>query len=938
MPGKQQEVRFLKSKYVTSSVKNAKQKHSLENFDFTNDEWKYSNKEYEAFNVEDSCVTQEGHCSKDGNLPGGGRVYARDTAQKNQHLDSNSYNLGDQVSQEERSTSNVSNLTKTEDARCYNSSQRGKLNSATDVDTVKTSASSLSNSSVSQPVKAYHNVVAEDFKIQVDMEISSDEEHHDNLIGSSIRVDTDINPLDSDGYRPYSPSSPTLRSDEQRSPLPKDDVSLYSPSHPTTVSEGASEVSITIEDVSYEDDKRERDTAMRDTMHVAYPDDNLGKTDNGEEAKTLHFIPSIEGNSEVGTTTSMFRFASSPNSGDGFTDVNFPTKDLTEIPNVTVSSGKEEDSVGDREVCKDSLKPWRCQTRTQRTHSSPASFSMDTKPKTVYVTAAKTYDLYTYSGAQHQPRIFYATNVKSTEPIRSLSLDTALGKSWPLRTNSLLSSNITSIQCEQQPTFDTISAAELGGKKEEKDLDGYVEPSNPDRSFLSNAPLKMGKVTAQDGDQEVLQISTTSNSVKTDAVDVFPVIGPDNCINCGETGDISSVDKESSTDEDSIPLGFLLESTRPSDIQPPSETTKKDVPTDQSLSTDQSPSHKAGKERPSVSNLSRGSGEIPVTSELAVKKLFARASESSSFGLSDEGTSFPKISFQAEGTVSKVESGNGNDVQTERFSDFPQLPASALCPANKRTHPDSTREAARSNKIPRKPLKLKIPATPLSNRSVKRKPQPAYLGRCYKKTSTSTVTRLTEDSVPEKHLRHGDDSAVTEQDSFNGLSPALRTTPTITYALLPACPTGNTSPLTPQISPNNQTSTVENITIREHTASGVAMDGKASSSSKESNWIALKMKKLQKKKEEIEQVTSCRNVQFSTLFYSFCLLLKRICDYKVLSAIPPPSSGARWEGVVRDDSLQNTSCYDISDFMSGKYWHKISARRGSPFPSVSMCC
>ena len=930
---KEQEVRYMESKYVTSSLNNAKQKRrSLENFDFISDEWKYNNKEYEAFNVEGSCVTQqEGYCSKDGNLSnmarnksriaGGGRVYAEDTEQKNHHLDRNSYNLGDQVSQKERSTSDVSNLTKTEDSTRYNSSQRGKLNSAaaennsvrgetrssswtgsgpchstvallsqlspiTNVDTVKISASSLSNSSVSQLVKACPNLVAEDFK-QVDMEISSDEEHQDNLIGSTIRVDTDTNPIDNDGYRPYSPSSPTLRSDEQRSPLPKDDVSLYSPSHPTTVSEGASEVSITIEDVSYEDDKRERDTAMRDTMHVAYPDDNLGKTDNGEEAKTLHFIPSIEGNSEVGTTTSMFRFASSPNSGDGFTDVNFPTKDLTEIPNVTVSSGKEEDSVGDREVCKDSLKPWRCQTRTQRTHSSPASFSMDTKPKTVYVTAAKTYDLYTYSGAQHKPRIFYATNVKSTEPIRSLSLDTALGKSWPLRTNSLLNSKITSIQCEQQPTFDTISAAELEKKKEEKDLDGYVELSNPDRSFLRNAPLKTGKVAAQDGDQEVLKISTTSKNVRTDALDVFPVIGLDNCINCGETGDISSVNKESvaprlNTDEETISLESASENKKSSFIQGPSEAILKDVPTDQSLSTDQSASHKAGKERPSVSNMSRESGEIPVTSELAVKKLFASACESSSYRLNDEGTSLPKISVQTESTVSKVESRNGKDVQIERFSDIPQLsphktvqvlPDSAPCPANKRTHPDSTREAARPCKIPRKPLRLTIPATPLSNRSVKRKPQPTYLGRCYMKTSTSTVTRLTADSIPEKHSSHGDVSVVTEQDSFDELSPALRTTSTITDALLPACPTGNTSPLTPQISPFNQTPTAETSTIREHMVSGVAMDSRASSSSKESNWVALKMKRLQKKKEEIEQVTFCRNVFYA--LSSACFLSAR---------------------------------------------------------------
>ena len=66
---------------------------------------------------------------------------------------------------------------------------------------------------------------------------------------------------------------------------------------------------------------------------------------------------------------------------------------------------------------KDDLMSLRCQKRTQ---SLPSSVSMDAKPKLAYVTADKTYLLYTSSGTQHKHRIFYATNDTSAEPVRSL--------------------------------------------------------------------------------------------------------------------------------------------------------------------------------------------------------------------------------------------------------------------------------------------------------------------------------------------------------------------------------------------------------------------------------------------------------------------------------------------------------------------------------------
>ncbi|KAL9959542.1 hypothetical protein ACROYT_G032873 [Oculina patagonica] len=777
------------------------------------------------------------------------------------------------------------------------------------------STSSLDNSHDNPHVKGSQNSVAEDFD-HVDMEISSDEERKDHFTGPPILVDT--NTIENDGCRPYSPGSPTWRSDELRSPIPKDDTSLYSPSHPTNVSEGDVELSTTTEDVSYESDKRECDTSICDTMEVVYPDvrkNNLRGRNADKEAEGSHFNQTINSNS-IGTTTSSFRLSSSPKSGvelnqaDNFIDVNMPNKDLTQNRDVTSGGKNGESGVKDSEVCSDNSATEgsgkeshkhlsRCQKRTQ---SLPVSVSMDTKPKVVYVTATKTHDVYTDSGAQHKPRIFYATNnYKTAWPPRSRSLDTALGKSWPLGENSLLGFKNTTKHCEQQPPFQTISAAEFNKKKEEKGPDGHFKPLIADGSFLSNAPLETRKVSAQDGDQGALKIGTTSNSARLDGINVLLAVeGLDNCTDCGVTGCTSSVDKEpvvpcSNTDGDTIPVGSALENKRSLGIQAPSESRQKDWPTEQSFSSEQAPSQITGREISYVSDISCEPGEISVTSELTEKRVLASARGSCRFGLCVEGTLLPKSSAQEENTVSTEKGENQKDVSSENLSEIQKhvlphetvqvLPDSAPRPSYKRTHHDSAREASRPCKVPRKPLKLFIPTTPLSNRGVKRTSRPAYLEKYSKKisTSTCTVTRSSADMCPEKRpissmqgdglamsgLFSGDkDTMITAKDSNNenvGLVCTLSPTtsrmngnesysPSITDCLPPICETGNTSPLTPHLSPCNQTPTVQSCNNMEHTASGVAMDGRASRSAKDSKWVALKMKRLQKKKEEIEQV------------------------------------------------------------------------------------
>lgn len=919
-----QEFCDMESNDVTSGVNSAKQeRHSSNNFDFTNEDRKHDHREHKVYNMVDGCVTQqEVYCSNNGSRSDNmgkenhtevnGGVFETDTDQESYHLDTNSYNMADaKVPQEQRSITNNA----TEDPGlnfssqevklsataskgkpadigthhscwtgvepCYSNARQAQYSATADIDATKSNASSFSSRYVSTQVKGRHHLVPEDFE-HVDMEISSDEEHRDHFTGSSICVNTSTSTINNDRCKPYSPSSPTWRSDAHRSPLPKDDTSPYSPSHPTNVSEGDVEKSITAEDESYKDSQREADALICDAMEAVYPDVPKNKSRSrgaGEEEEVLHFNQIIKGDSMGDITPRSSRFSRSPNSGaalfqrvllaKGFIDEDLPTKDLTKNLNVT-SRNENGGGVKDSEVCsdksttddssKDNVKPLL--RSEKRTKSLPASVSMDAKPKVVYVTAAKTYDFYTNSGTQHKPRIFYATNDKTAGPARSLSLDTALGKSWPLGKKSVN----RPVDCDQQPTVAL-----------------HVEPLSSDGSFISDAPLKRMKFAAQDDDQEAVKINITPKSARCDE-------GPDNCIDYGVTGSTSSLGKESlvpssNADQDTYPSGYVPESERSLVIQAPLEMRKN------SLSTDQTPSQmtesKSNWERSNVSNMNCGSGETPGTSNVTNKMPISSGSDSRDFGFSDQGTTFPNSSVQPGITVLEVEGENEKDVQSECLREVQQqvlplgniqtLSNSTSCSANKRTHPDSTREASRPCKVPRKPLKLIIPTTPLINHGMKRTSEAAHRGRYCKKTSTCTVTRSSVNLVPESNslnVLQGDvsaisefsgdkDTMITEKDPYSenvelacSLPPAISSAPAITDCPSLTCKTGNTSPFTAHRPPCNTSSEKNNIMEKEAN----------SCSGKESEWIALKMEQLRKKKEEIEQVT---------MFFLKCLLLTR---------------------------------------------------------------
>ena len=751
-----------------------------------------------------------------------------------------------------------------------NSSAAQVQYSTTDVDGTKSNASSVIISNDDPQVKEHH-LVTEDFE-HVDMEISSEEDPRHHSSGSSICVDTSTSSIEN-GCKPYSPSSPTWTSGEHRSPRPKDDASPYSPSHPTNVSNGDVEVCITSDNVSCQGAEREPNAPICEAVEDVYPEvckNNSRGRGAAEEEDVLNFKQIIKGDSMSDSTPRSSRYSRSSKSGavlfksvaltKDFVDGNLAAKDLIKNRIVTTSDENRNSVAKDSEVCSDSstsdesdkqnIKPLL--RSKKRAKSLPVTVSMDAKPKVVYVTATKTYD----RGAQHKPRILYATNDKSAGPVRSLSLDTALGKGWPLCENS----NNRPGDHDQQSkcVVETISTVEVEKRKDGTDTDGHVEPMFPDGSFISDVPLKTTKFAAHVGDDdlEVVKINSAPKSAMSEE-------GPDNCTDCGITSDECSVDKES------LPPPCNAQSLPKSDgllvIQPPLALRQKYVPNEHCLSTDQIPIQLTGSEtnwkRSNVNNRSETPG--------------ATVTKNRGCGFSDQKTSLPKSSVQPGSTVLEVEGENENDAQSEYLTEIPQLVLplgneqtlsnSTSCSANKRTHPESTREASRPCKVPRKPLKLIIPTCS----------QPAHRGKCFKKTSTSTDTHASVNVVPESNslkVLQGDvsassefsgdkDTVMTEKDTYSenvglacSLSPPVSSAPAITDCLPPTCETGNSSPFTVD-SPPCKTSNESNNIIEK----------KANScSGKESEWIALSMERLRKKKEEIEQVT---------MFRKLCLLL-----------------------------------------------------------------
>ena len=284
-----------------------------------------------------------------------------------------------------------------------------------------------------------------------------------------------------------------------------------------------------------------------------------------------------------------------------------------------------------------------------------------------------------------------------------------------------------------------------------------------------------------------------------------------------------------------------------------------------------------------ISNMSYRPVETSVTSVITDKRPLASVSENCGYGNDDEEMPLPKCSAQVESTVPEMQCKNEKNIQGECLLEGIQQQAPCLqteqAPVNstsksannKRPHSDSLREASRPCKVARKPLKLIIPTNRPPNPGVKRTADPGRSGRHSNSTSTSTITCADVHLVAEKSSSnivpgdrlfasepHSSDKDVfTENDPSSGNVYESKVSPLSMIDCSPsACKTRNTSLLTTNLATYNQTRTiVDNNNVKEHTAKKVSPDDKASCSGKESDFVALKMERLRKKKEEIEQVS-----------------------------------------------------------------------------------
>ena len=320
-------------------------------------------------------------------------------------------------------------------------------------------------------------------------------------------------------------------------------------------------------------------------------------------------------------------------------------------------------------------------------------------------------------------------------------------------------------------------------------------------------------------------------------------------------------------------------------IQAPFGTGKKDVPTenyhniDPKLRKIKSASNLASSD---ISNMSFGPVETSVTSVITDKRPLASVSENCGYG-NDEKIPLLKCSAQVESTVPEMQCKNEKNIQGECLLEGIQQQAPCLQTAqapvnstsksanNKRPHSDSLREASRPCKVARKPLKLIIPTNRPPYPGVKRTADPGRSVRHSKSTSTSTITcadvhlvaeKSSSNIVPGDRLfssepRSSDKDVFTENDPSSGnVYESKVSSLSMTNCSPSGCKTGNTSLLTTNLATYNQTRTiVDNNNVKEHTAKKVSPDDKASCSEKESDWVALKMERLRKKKEEIEQVS-----------------------------------------------------------------------------------
>ena len=450
-------------------------------------------------------------------------------------------------------------------------------------------------------------------------------------------------------------------------------------------------------------------------------------------------------------------------------------------------------------------------------------------------------------------------------------------------------------------------------RREQENPDSRVGPVLSNGPFSGGAPLTVDKDMSKDGDQEVTKVGVTFNNFKSNNMALLPDLGPDNCADCGVTGSASSVNTESTvpltnSDDIILPTSSDLENKEPLVIQTSMQSTKRDVAVENSRSNSLAilaPFGTGKKDVPTenhhnidpklrkiksasnlassdISNMSFGPVETSVTSVITDKRPLASVSENCGYG-NDEKIPLPKCSAQVESTVPEMQCKNEKNIQGECLLEGIQQQAPCLQTAqapvnstsksanNKRPHSDSLREASRPCKVARKPLKLIIPTNRPPNPGVERTADPGRSVRHSKCTSTSTITCADVHLVAEKSSSnivpgdrlfasepHSSDKDVfTENNPSSGnLYESEVSSSSMTNCPPTACKTGNTSLLTTNLATYNQTrAIVDNNNVKEHTAKKVSPDDKASCSGKESDWVALKMERLRKKKEEIEQVS-----------------------------------------------------------------------------------
>ena len=289
------------------------------------------------------------------------------------------------------------------DRSCFNWSQMESRQSNLD-DSDKTVSSSPGTCSVSHGLKESNLSVRGNLD-HVEMEISSDEEHRPKLTDPKTSVVDEVS-----GAKPYSPSSPTMKSDDQCSPQPKDS-SPYSPSHPTNVSEGDLDQNDLVKELRYhEEGDAHGVSTSEDREIIAGPLENSFQGNNaGHNERTVttrevrnNGIDICSGSlvTVCSETSKSGSLRSIPTVEDAL-DVNVPVDDVAQ-------SGERKARYENESVDDKSIAASRCNSspntinekgqkcflrRPQRTQSLPNISTVVSKPKIVYISATRSKDV-----------------------------------------------------------------------------------------------------------------------------------------------------------------------------------------------------------------------------------------------------------------------------------------------------------------------------------------------------------------------------------------------------------------------------------------------------------------------------------------------------------------------------------------------------------------